>query len=81
MRHLGLRLEHGAHQLREVGVDLDDLLELVEDERDRRFALRASRPGSSSSRSSVASRSAASEPGLEAEGDRAVVGVDGDRRE
>jgi hypothetical protein len=32
VRDLGLRLEDGAHELRQVGVDLDDLLELVEDE-------------------------------------------------
>ena len=31
---LGLRLEDRAHELREVAVDVDDLLELVEDESD-----------------------------------------------
>src|SRR5262245_42327283 len=31
---LGLRLEDRAHELREVAVDVDDLLEFVEDERD-----------------------------------------------
>ena len=39
MRDLGLELEDGAHQLRELGVDVDDLLELVEDERDLSPAL------------------------------------------
>ena len=40
MRHLGLRLEDGAHEPRQVRVDVDDLLELVEDERDLPAALR-----------------------------------------
>ena len=39
MRDLGLLLEDGPHQLREIGVDVDNLLELVEDEDDLALAL------------------------------------------
>ena len=41
VRHLGLALEDGAHQPRQGRVDVDDLLELVEDERDPAPALGA----------------------------------------
>ena len=34
MAHLGLRLEDGAHQVRETLVERQDLLELVEDHHD-----------------------------------------------
>ena len=40
VRDVGLELEDGAHQLRKLRVDVDDLLELVEDERDLPPALR-----------------------------------------
>ena len=39
VRDLGLLLEHRAHQLRQRRVDVDDLLELVEDERHPPVAL------------------------------------------
>ena len=39
VRDVGLHLEDGAHEPREVGIDVDDLLELVEDERDLPSAL------------------------------------------
>ena len=41
MRHLRLGLEDRAHELRKVAVDVHDLLELVEHERDLPLALRA----------------------------------------
>ena len=40
MGDVGLQLEDGAHETWEVGIDVDDLLELVEDERDLPSALR-----------------------------------------
>ena len=40
VRDGGLCLEDGSHEPRQVGVDVDDLLELVEDERDLPSALR-----------------------------------------
>ena len=39
MRDLGLALEDRAHQLRQAGVDLHDLLELVEHEQDLALAV------------------------------------------
>ena len=76
MRDLGLRLEDRPHQLREVGVDLDDLLELVEHERDRRFRSVASSPGSVEQPLERRRDVGRSAPGLEAERDRGVLGVD-----
>src|SRR5437588_3004919 len=32
--HIGLALEDGAHEVREVSIDLDDLLKLIEDHHD-----------------------------------------------
>ena len=46
MRDVGLLLEDRAHQLREIAVDLDDLLELVEHERDAAPALGGELAGS-----------------------------------
>ena len=80
MRHLGLRLEDCPHQLGEVRVDLDDLLELVEHERDTRPRSAASSPGSVSSRSRVASTSAGARPGSKPNETDEVLGVDRDRR-
>ena len=41
MRDLGLLLEDGAHQPRQRRIDVDDLLELVEDQRHAALALGA----------------------------------------
>jgi hypothetical protein len=76
VRDLRLRLEHRAHELREVRVDVDDLLELVEDERDgpvslvRQLARQREQP--LERRLDVGRRA----PGLESERDRGVLGVD-----
>ena len=45
MRDLGLLLEHRAHELRQPAVDVDDLLEFVEDERDPATAIRGNLAG------------------------------------
>ena len=45
VRDLGLLLKDGAHDLREVRIDVDDLLELVEDERDPPIPLTAEPAG------------------------------------
>ena len=58
----GCRLEDRAHELREIGIDVDDLLELVEDERDLPPALGRELAGQLKSRSSVTSRSCGCRP-------------------
>ena len=80
VRDLGLGLEDAPHQLRQGWIDLDDLLELVEDQRDRPLALGGDLPGQLQQalerRIDVGPRVA----GGEREAERAVGGVDRDRR-
>ena len=80
VRHLGLGLEDGAHQPRQGRVDVDDLLELVEDQRHAAPALGAEL---ARQRQQVLERRAqvlGAIARVEAEGQLAGVGVDVDGR-
>ena len=78
MGDLGLLLEDRAHELGQRRVDVDDLLELVEDQRHAALALGAELAGQ---RQQVLERRAqvlGAMAGVEAEGQPARVGVDVD---
>ena len=78
VRHVRLLLEHRAHQLREVGVDLHHLLELVQDQPDLALALRGELGRKLQQALEGRVHVLRPAPGLEAEAHRPVLGIDGD---
>ncbi len=79
VRHLGLLLKDGAHQAREVCVDVNDLLELIQDQHDLAFALAGQLTWQFQQPLQRGVDVRRSLTGVEAEAQRAVLWIDGDR--
>ena len=76
MCDLGLLLKYRAHQLGQTGIDLDDLLKLVEHERDAPLTLDGEASGKREQPFEGGVDVLSARARVEAEGDRAVLGID-----